>query len=214
MFFCLHDFACFRYFLIRISNLISIRVFTFCSCSSEEPLFSQWLISLLYRLDRLIPCCLEYLSVSRLFFQFPTSHFLSLGSWEKDFSLLFRHNSFHYLLIYFFFVSVCVVLWCFGHYYLAFVFGQEILGFSVFSISVTILDVSWYTSLYICWRISNISASENQPSFIIVLTWSASLWFVILNLANSVPISNIFFLYLLCAGNSKNNSIVLVGYLA
>ena len=52
---------------------------------------------------------------------------------------------------------------------------------------------------YICWWISSISRSENQPFFVIVLTWSASLWFVALNLPNSVQISIILFLYSLFA---------------
>ena len=36
--------------------------------------------------------------------------------------------------------------------------------------------------------------------FIIVLTWSVSLWFIVLNLVNSVQISIIFFLYSLFVG--------------
>ena len=68
-------------------------------------------------------------------------------------------------------------------------------GFPVFSVSVTVLGVCWCVWLCICWWISIISRSENQPFFVIVLTWSASLWFVALNLPNSVQISIILFLY-------------------
>ena len=41
---------------------------------------------------------------------------------------------------------------------------------------------------------------RKQPFFVIVLTWSTSLWFVALNLPNSVQFSIILFLYPLFAG--------------
>ena len=54
-------------------------------------------------------------------------------------------------------------------------------------------------SLFIFWCISSISRSENKPFFIIVLTWSASLWLV-WKLAHSCLISIILFRYPLCVG--------------
>ena len=65
----------------------------------------------------------------------------------------------------------------------------------VFSASATVNGVCWCIWLYICWRISSISRSEDQQFFVIVLTWSASIRFVDLNLPNSVQISIILFLY-------------------
>ena len=54
----------------------------------------------------------------------------------------------------------------------------------------------WCVSLFICWCISNISRSEKQPTFIIILIRSASLWLAVLNQANSSHISTIIsFIY-------------------
>ena len=67
-------------------------------------------------------------------------------------------------------------------------------------VSMIVLGFCCLDSLFICWCISNISRSENQPFFMIVLTWSTSLWLVIWNLAHSSQISVILFLYLLFEG--------------
>ena len=72
-------------------------------------------------------------------------------------------------------------------------------AFSVVSVSVTALVSSWHVCQFICWCISNISRSENQLFFIIVPTWSPSLW-VVLNQAYSSQISIVPFLYTLCVG--------------
>ena len=48
--------------------------------------------------------------------------------------------------------------------------------------------------------ISSISRSENHPFFIIVLTWSASLWLVVWKLIYSCQISIVLFIYPLCEG--------------
>ena len=50
------------------------------------------------------------------------------------------------------------------------------------------------------WYISSISMSENHIFFIIVLTWSASLWLLVWELAYSCQISIILFLNPLCEG--------------
>ena len=84
---------------------------------------------------------------------------------RRQCSFLFRHDSFNDIYIHFHLESV-----------FAFVLG-----------------VCWCVYLYICYWISSISRSENQPFFIIVLTWSAR--FVALNLLNSVHIFIILFLY-------------------
>ena len=52
-----------------------------------------------------------------------------------------------------------------------------------------------YCWSFIFWCISIISKSENQPFFIIVLTWSACLWLVVWKLESSCQISIILFLY-------------------
>ena len=75
-----------------------------------------------------------------------------------------------------------------------------VFGFPVFSVSVTVLGVYWCVCQYIYWWISRISRPDNQPFFLIVLTWPASLRFVVLNLTNSVQISIILFLYILFVG--------------
>ena len=53
---------------------------------------------------------------------------------------------------------------------------------------------------FIFWCISIISRSYNQPVFIIVLTWSASLCLVVWKLESSCQIPIILFLYPLCVG--------------
>ena len=77
-------------------------------------------------------------------------------------------------------------------------FWLEVSGFTVFSFSVTDLGTDWYVSLHICRCISNISRLENQHFLIIILTLSASFWFVVSNPANSTQISLILSLYPLC----------------
>ena len=92
-------------------------------------------------------------------------------------------------------VNVCV---CVFAVYQSLSFSVS-LGVSCFPVSIVwiiVLGICWCICRYICWWIYSISRSENQPFFIIVLTWSASLWYVVLNLANSVQIS-IIFLYTL-----------------
>ena len=69
------------------------------------------------------------------------------------------------------FALSCLVVWCFNFQKLAICFGLfffvNILGVS----DILLLSCS----LFVFWFISSISKSENQPFFIIVLTWSASL---------------------------------------
>ena len=67
--------------------------------------------------------------------------------------------------------------------------------FSVFCFSPNVADTCWCVFLFICWYISSIWRSDNQPFFIIVLPWSASIWLVALNLAYSVQIFIIIFQY-------------------
>ena len=52
-----------------------------------------------------------------------------------------------------------------------------------------------FDPLFIIWRISSILRSENQPFFIIVLIWSATLSLVVWNLLDSSQISSIVFLF-------------------
>ena len=79
---------------------------------------------------------------------------------------------------------------------------SEISGsFRLSCFSLLIPDVSGAVLLscsFIFWCISSISRSENQPFFIIVLTWSTSLWLVVWKLAHSYQISIILFVYPLC----------------
>ena len=53
-------------------------------------------------------------------------------------------------------VGIRFLLFCFQ-------FDQEILVLSVLGVSVNLVDSYWYVFLFICWYISRISRSENQP---------------------------------------------------
>ena len=66
-------------------------------------------------------------------------------------------------------------------------------SFSLFAVLIIVLRSYCLDSRFIFWCISNISRSDNQLFFIIVLTWLASLWLV-RNLAHSSQISIILFL--------------------
>ena len=96
-------------------------------------------------------------------------------------------------------VSVCVFVLAM-YWSLSLTVWLGVSGFPLFSVSVTVLGVCWYVSLYICGWISSISRSEIQTLFLIVLTWLTSLWFVFLNQMNSVQISINLFLYPLFVG--------------
>ena len=56
-----------------------------------------------------------------------------------------------------------------------------------------------FVSVFFLWISSN-SKSENQPFFVIVLSWSANLWLVVWNIESSCQISIILFLWPLCEG--------------
>ena len=79
-------------------------------------------------------------------------------------------------------------------------FWLGVSDFPVFSILVIVSGVCWCFCLYIYRWIYGILRLENQSFFVIVVTWSASLWFVVLNLANSVQIFIFLFLYHLFVG--------------
>ena len=83
-------------------------------------------------------------------------------------------------------IDVCqdsVVIWC-----------------SIFSVSICLWQSHWiFSSRFYCPHISSISRWENQPFFNINLSYLASL-LLVLNLAYSVQISIIRFLYSLCIG--------------
>ena len=82
---------------------------------------------------------------------------------------------------------VCVCIYLFVvHEPLSYCVWLGVSGIPVFIVSVTVVGVCWCFSLYICWWVSHISWSENQPFFGIILSWSASLWFVALNLPKPV----------------------------
>ena len=72
---------------------------------------------------------------------------------------------------------VCALLGC-----VAFPFSKVGSSFLLGYFCLSTLDVSGVllvSCLFIFWCISSISRSENQPFFIIVLTWPASLWLVV-----------------------------------
>ena len=181
---------------------IPSQILTFCLWSLGGPQFFHRLILLLHILNHLTPWCRlsGYLSISHSLSRFWIWLSSSLGSWEKAMWFSFQIWFFSWYLDSFFllgsmFASIFAV-----YRSLSCRFWLGVSGFPVFSISVTVLGVCRCVCLYICWWISIISRSENQPFFVSVLTWSASLWFVVLNLLNSVQISIILFLYPLFAG--------------
>ena len=147
--FCFSIFASSRSFLICDSNL------------SSHPNFD--ILSVVFRAT---PIFLH------------TSFFLDFGldsppilvPERRQCGFLFEHDSFHNFWTHFTFLGSVFASLC---------LRLGVSGFPVFSVSVSLLEVCWYVCLYICWWISSISRSENQPFFIIVLTWSASFWFVV-----------------------------------
>ena len=79
-------------------------------------------------------------------------------------------------------VSVCSVwFWCvvFRLLLVCGSFRLDCFCFSIFDVSVIVLVSFWFDSRFVLWRISRVSRSENQPFFIIILTWSACLLWLI-----------------------------------
>ena len=148
------------------------------------PWFSHKLILILHRFVHLIRLCFIFLRIDACtWFIFSVSllivlHSMFLSDGKIVFYLLiilFRFSKF----IFYSSVSVCSVL-----------FGVVVLLFSEIGDSfwldcscLSVLGVSDIVilscSLFAFWCISSISRWENQPIFIIVRTWSASLWLVV-----------------------------------
>ena len=85
----------------------------------------------------------------------------------------------------------CLVVWCFHSPKLAVHFRRVVFVWH------HLMCLVLYYNFVLCvfWWISSISRSENQPFFIIVLTW-----LVVWKFAHSCQISVILFLYPLCEG--------------
>ena len=84
---------------------------------------------------------------------------------------------------------------------------------SIFGMTVIVLMSCCLDWLFVFWRISSNSRSENQPFFIFVLTWSVSISLFVLNLEHSSQIRLVLFPYPLSIGLFLNNSEVQVGFL-
>ena len=67
----------------------------------------------------------------------------------------------------------------------------------LYLVSVTWISMFILSTLFCVRRVVLLSASQH---FIIIQTWTASLWVVVWNLAQSLLISIILFLYPLCVG--------------
>ena len=134
-----------------------------------------------------------FVNNSFIFFRFSAftvlqTWFLSYGnqySFQTKISLNFLVSFLLYVLV---FVRCGVsILLCSS-------FQFECSCFSVFGVSIIVLGSYCFDSLFTFWCISNISRTEDQPFFIIVLTGSTSLWLVVRNLAHSSKILIIIFL--------------------
>ena len=176
---------------------------SFCSCSLGE----HWLIFLLRRLVCLILWCCLLRNVFIMHLFFLVSALTIFQSWflRDGYVGLFWHLFSLWSLNYFFSfcVSLCFEVFEFVVFWLLLLcisIWFEGAYFSVFGVSILVSGSCWHDSLLICWCISNILRSENQPFFVIVLTWSMSLWLVVLNLVQSSKISINLFLYSLCMG--------------
>ena len=113
-------------------------------------------------------------------------HFLPWQSWfHSDGSVVFFTDIMLFKISIFtfsYFLSLCSVLFACVVFRLLLLFGSFPLECSCFpelGLSINVLGSCCLDFLFICWCISNISRLENQPFFIIVLTWSASLLFEI-----------------------------------
>ena len=130
-------------------------------------------------------------------FIFSVSALTVFQSWFlKDRNVVFFSDIIFFIISTFIFFSSCVSLYsvrlgCVAFRLVLLCVSVRLDGyyFSVFSVWIIVLGSCWLDSQFICWCISNISRSINKPFFIIVLTWSASLWLVVLNLAHSSQIS-------------------------
>ena len=74
----------------------------------------------------------------------------------------------------------------------------------IYCLSYCIRDLLMYLAIHLLVDFQYFKV-RNQPFFVIVLSWSASIWFVFLNIANSVQISIIFISILFLKGYSENN---------
>ena len=200
--FCFRILACCHSLFICDSNLCSLTGFNFQSVVFKGTLiFSQndFAPSYFKSFNFVMP--FVEIFVNKLF-TFLVLDLTVLQSWFlRDGNVVFFSDMILlmvFTLVFFSWVSVCVCMFV--------VYGS--LSCSVWSgVWLSCIYCLGYCGrvcgcvcIYISWWISSISRPENQPFFIIVLTWSVSLWFVALNLPNSVQISIILFLYPLFAG--------------
>ena len=170
-FLCFIILACFhRYFICSLLNFPSW--FWFFPCFLRGSQFSHKLILPLHRLVNLIQLhySLIYKVVLDLFYSFLFKLFSILC-----FSVNFLDLPFVLVLMFALGPGFCVVC-------VAFLFSDVGGSFRFGYFRLLILRVSGTVLLscssFIIWCISSISRSENQPFFVIVLTWSASLWLV------------------------------------
>ena len=146
-----------------------MQVLTFCSCSSEHRFYHTQIL-LLNRLVYLFPWCfsLSYVLIIHLFFLFLLWLFSRFDSGEMVMSLSFQTSfslespHLHFLCL--FFVWVCGVRVLYVSILL------KCSCFSVFTVLIILFgSYYWHVSVFICWCIYNISGSENQPLFVIIL---------------------------------------------
>ena len=158
------------------------------------PIFHR-LIFLLRIVNRLSMWChlSGYLFISRSFSRFRTWLSSSLCSWEKVMWVFFQTWFFHDIYIHFFFLWVNLCACVFAVYWsLSSNIWFRNSGFPEFSFSVAVLTFLDMFAYYFSVDIQYFKVRE--PTIVIVLTYSASLWFVVLNPVNSVQISIILFL--------------------
>ena len=188
-------FVSFRsFFFICVSSRISHPGFDFLFVLFKGPRFSHKLILPLHRLVQFnsvnaVLCWYICLYLIHFFVSILIvlhSMFLSGGKVVfRSFIILFKFPKFIFCS------CVCSVLlgWLFSEVGGSFLLDCSCLSKS--SVSYTVL----VSCSFFFWCISSISFSENQTFFLIVLTWSTSLWLVVWKFAHACQISIILFLY-------------------
>ena len=163
-------FACFCSFHIQSFPVeFPIQVLSFCSCYLEEHRFYHRLISLLCWLECLIlwHFSLRNVLIIRLFFSFCFDCFSFLAM-----VILSSFQTWSSLKPFLICVNICSAVWvCVVSIVitLSFISAKGVL-FSVSGVLIIVLGFRYIDSLFIFWCISNVSKSEKQRFFMIILT--------------------------------------------
>ena len=188
---------------------------TFFICSSTSPDFVflfrfPWVMLILF-LTRIAPAYINMLSsvmlsigmCCNILVTFLVSNLTFFQFWFlTDGNVVFRSLITFFIFNSTFFLSFCVDIDVF--------LCSVMIWLSIFCVLIHLRSILWvYSSRFACSYISSILRPDNQPFLKINFASSAS-FLLLLNLADSVQISIIRFLYSLCGGLLLNNNWLLL----